>query len=258
MRQILRSIPHSPAESTLKKTKTVTKLVHPSLVQRCNPFLKPLAAWLRDFKTFQPLSITEVSAKIFAAPPRIDIMHRVVHWYRASLRTGTASTKHRSDVRGSTRKLHRQKGTGKARAGSIRAPQRRGGATCFGPKPRLWYYPLPEKVKNLGLKSSLSAKFQQGELSFVTDESLELSSHKTGELAKILENIPYKRILLIHHTKVLSENLLRASNSLKARFTVMSTPKDHINAYHVLKSHFVLLSNSAKKHLEHHFNKLPY
>lgn len=231
--------------------------MHPSLVPRRNPFLEPIPAWLRDFKTFQPISIIKVSSKVFNAPIRIDIMHRVVHWYRAGLRAGTASTKHRSDVRGSTRKLYRQKGTGRARAGSSRAPHRRGGATCFGPKPRDWSYTLPEKLRNLGLRSALTAKFRQGELSFVSDASLSLPNHKTKFLASMVSNVPSQRLLLLHAGEA-KENLERAARNIRSHITIMDVCKEPVNVYHLLKKQFIVMTESAKKRYEALFEGLPY
>jgi large subunit ribosomal protein L4 len=201
--------------------------------------------------------MTFASAKIFNAPIRVDIMHRVVHWHLAGLRAGTASTKHRSDVRGSTRKIYQQKGLGRARAGSIRANQRRGGARCFGPKPRKFYYTLPEKVRNLGLRSALSTKFSQGQLSFVSDASINLDSHKTGCLAEIIVKIPAKRILLIDSVPP-NKNLMLAARSLNNSIVLMNVGTDKINVYHVLKSQFVLLTDRARQYYEQHFDSLPY
>lgn len=244
-----------------EETKNIKKLVPDDAYRRKNPFLKPLPAWLRDFQTLRPIDIIPIPAQVFDAPIRTDIMHRVVHWYRASLRAGTASTKHRSDVAGSRRKLYQQKGTGKARAGARQAPHRRGGATCFGPKPRDWSYALSIKVRNLGLRSALTAKFKQGELSFITDDSLMLPSHKTKELARILDNTPFKRprILLIHYTTGdIPATLRYAANSLKDRLTIMNAREEHINVFHLLKGHVILLTESALRYYQTLFDKLSY
>lgn len=235
------------------------KMVHPAIVERINPFLKPIPAWLRDFRDFKPLSITRASAQAFNAPTRIDIMHRVVHWYRAGLRAGTASSKHRSDVRGSTRKIYQQKGTGRARAGTSRAPHRRGGATCFGPKPRQWAYSLPLKLRNLGLRSALSSKFRQGELTFVTDESIELPTHKTKALSLMRGQISAKTILVLHATdSSLLKNLISASKQLHPSLTIMNVKRDNPNVYHILKSRMVVLTEGAKTYYENYFDQLKY
>lgn len=100
----------------------------PALIPRQNPFLHPgLEAWRRDFKTAEPIDLISLSRRIFESPLRTDLMHRVVRWHRNGLRAGTASSKARGEVAGSSRKIRPQKGTGAARAGSNRAPHRRGG-----------------------------------------------------------------------------------------------------------------------------------
>src|SRR3954451_10777664 len=95
-----------------------------------------IEAFLRSFRSNYLLSIITLPRLIFAHPLRTDILHRVVVWQRDNMRQGTGSSKGRSDVRGSTRKIMKQKGSGKARHGSIRAPQFRGGGKAHGPKPR--------------------------------------------------------------------------------------------------------------------------
>jgi len=122
---------------------------------------------------------------VFGANPRMDILHRNVVWYRASIRAGTASVKRRSEVRGGGRKPWRQKGTGKARQGSIRAPHWRKGGSAKGPKPRDWAYDLPYKVRRLGLRTALSARLAQGDLTVVEDlSSLPSSSEDFGEILR--------------------------------------------------------------------------
>lgn len=121
-----------------------------ALIPRINPFKQAKQIWIRDFQTFNPINSIDLNANVFNVPTRIDILHRIVHWYRSLLRAGTACAKDRSMVRGSHRKIHPQKGTGKARAGSSRAPQRGGGGVVFPPIPGSWYYPLSPKVRLLG------------------------------------------------------------------------------------------------------------
>ncbi|PJF19458.1 hypothetical protein PSACC_00730 [Paramicrosporidium saccamoebae] len=231
--------------------------MHPAMVVRRNPFLEPVPAWLRNFKTYEPMTIVKVSPTVFKAPVRVDIMHRVVNWYRAGLRAGTASTKHRSDVRGTTRKMYQQKGTGRARAGTRRAHQRRGGARCFGPKPRKYSYELPRKIVNFGLRSALSTKFGQGQLSFVADDSILIDTHKTSSLSKIIANIPAKKILLIDSSPP-QQNLKLAARSLNDSFSILNTRTDAINVYHILKYPCVLLTDRARKYYERYFNSSRY
>ena len=106
----------------------------------------------------------ELADPVFAAPVRGDILARVVNWQRAKRRAGTHNTKGISEIRGTTAKPYKQKGTGRARHGSRRSPQSRGGAVIFGPKPRSHAHKLPKKVRRLALRSALSSKRADGQL----------------------------------------------------------------------------------------------
>src|SRR4030042_6222635 len=106
----------------------------------------------------------DLKDQIFAAPIKDHLFHEVTVWQLAKRRRGTAATKERSDVRGGGRKPWRQKGTGRARAGTSRSPLWRGGGTTFGPHPRNYDYPLPKKVRIAALGSALSLRFPQGKL----------------------------------------------------------------------------------------------
>jgi len=98
------------------------------LIPRINPFTKPVQGWLRNLhQPLAPIGLIELPGEVFRTRARVDLMHRVVRWWRAGQRAGTACAKGRADVHGSNRKLHQQKGTGKARAGSRKAPHRKGG-----------------------------------------------------------------------------------------------------------------------------------
>jgi large subunit ribosomal protein L4 len=220
------------------------------LIPRMNPFLKPVPAFLRNFKTFQPESILSISPHIFNAPLRKDIMHRVVVWHRAALRQGTASSKARGEVAGSNRKIRAQKGSGKARAGSSRAPQRRGGGRCFGPKPRDHYFSLPPKIRALGLRSALTAKYRQGQLTFIKEESLDLPSHKTAELVSILKSIPNSKKLLLLDSAPLPENIRLASQSLDGQFNFLNVKETNVNVYHVLDCSCLVITPRALSFLQ--------
>lgn len=113
--------------------------------------------------------IVELNDFVFRTNPRIDILHQNVVWYRASIRAGTACAKSRGDVRGGGRKPWPQKGTGRARQGSIRAPHWRKGGSAKGPKPRDWSFNLPYKIRRLGLRTALSCRLAQGDLTVVED-----------------------------------------------------------------------------------------
>lgn len=126
----------------------------------------------------------ELSDQVFGGPVNEAVLHSAVVMQLASRRQGTASTKTRAEVRGGGRKPWRQKGTGRARVGSIRSPLWRTGGVTFGPKPRKYGYNLPKKVRRLALRSALSAKVAEGNLVVVDD--LSLPEIKTKEMVKVL------------------------------------------------------------------------
>ncbi|KAJ1674329.1 54S ribosomal protein yml6, mitochondrial [Spiromyces aspiralis] len=143
-----------------------------------------IQAWLRDFETNIPRAVVPLDKSVFGAPIRVDILHRVVCYERDAKRQGTHSTRGISDVRGTTRKWAPQKGRGKARVGTHRAPHWKGGAVAHGPKPRSHATEIQRKVWLMGLRSALSAKYAQDQLVIVDD--LNLETHKTHELYSIL------------------------------------------------------------------------
>jgi large subunit ribosomal protein L4 len=127
----------------------------------------------------------EISDRVFDVPFNEAVVHQAVVRQRANARQGTASTKTRGEVTGSTRKLYRQKGTGYARAGSAKSPLRRGGGIMFGPKPRSYRQAMPKKMRQLALRCVLSAKARDGELAVL--ESLTFEEPKSKQMARILE-----------------------------------------------------------------------
>src|SRR6202166_2939356 len=124
----------------------------------------------------------ELSDAVFGVPIRRDILARVVNWQLAKRRAGTHKTKGISEISGTTKKPWKQKGTGRARQGSLRSPQFRGGAVIFGPHSRDHGYKLPKKIRQLALKTALSSKVASGELLVV--ENLNIGITKTKELLK--------------------------------------------------------------------------
>lgn len=139
--------------------------------------------------------IIELNNFVFGTNPRIDILNRNVAWYRASIRAGTASVKRRSEVRGGGRKPWPQKGTGRARQGSIRAPHWRKGGSAKGPKPRDWSYELPFKVRRYGLRAALSCRLAQGDLTIVEDFD-DLPPNQ-NDLTYILQNRDLENCLMV-------------------------------------------------------------
>ena len=144
--------------------------------------------------TNSPAGDIELPDAVFGAEPRIDIMARVVHWQLAKRRAGTHKVKGMGEVSGTTRKPYRQKGTGNARQGSLRAPQFRKGGIVHGPVVRDHGYSLNKKVRRLGLISALSQKQKDGKLVVV---DLDGAAEKTGEMAKAVRALGWKSALIV-------------------------------------------------------------
>jgi large subunit ribosomal protein L4 len=137
----------------------------------------------------------ELSDAVFGIKPNPHVVHDVVVMQQASMRAGTHKTKGRSEVSGGGRKPWRQKGTGRARQGSIRAPQWRGGGTVFGPQPRSYAFKLPKKVRRLALRSVLSAKVLENDL--IVLDQLTMDAPKTKRFAEVLKNLKVERKALV-------------------------------------------------------------
>ncbi|NLM78366.1 MAG: 50S ribosomal protein L4 [Ruminococcaceae bacterium] len=129
----------------------------------------------------------ELNDTVFGIEPNQDVLHRSILSYLANQRQGTHATKTRSEVRGGGRKPYRQKGTGRARQGSIRSAQHVGGGIIFGPKPRSYTYNLPPKMRRLAMKSALSAKVAVGSL--IVLDTLQMPEIKTRQMAAVLKNL---------------------------------------------------------------------
>lgn len=137
----------------------------------------------------------ELNAEVFGVEPNVHVMHQAVLLQQAAMRQGTHAVKNRSAVSGGGRKPWRQKGTGRARQGSIRSPQWVGGGVVFGPTPRSYAFKMPKKARRLALKSALSSKVLDNE--FVVVDALSLSAPKTKDFAKILSNLNVDRKALV-------------------------------------------------------------
>ncbi|KAH9317950.1 hypothetical protein KI387_019719, partial [Taxus chinensis] len=153
-----------------------------------------------------------LAGDVFDVPIRKDIVHRVVRWQLAKRQQGTHSTKTISEVSGTGKKPWQQKGTGRARHGTLRGPQFRHGATMHGPKPRSHAIKLQKKVRRLGLKIALSARAAEGKL--IIFDNLELPSHKTKEVVKYVSELDNcKKVLLVDGGPI-NQNLHRATQNL--------------------------------------------
>lgn len=181
---------------------------------------------------------------VFAIEPNKQVLYDVVNAQRAAMRQGTQSAKTRSEVRGGGRKPWRQKGTGRARQGSTRSPQWTGGGVVFAPKPRSYEVKLNKKVRQLGLKSALSAKLANNEL--VVIENLELETLKTKEFVKVLNNLNISGKVLVVDSSV-SENLVLASRNIPG---VATSSSNHISVYDILNYNTFLVTQDAVKKIE--------
>ena len=181
----------------------------------------------------------ELPEAIFAATPRADIMARVIHWQLAKRRAGTHKTKGMSEVQGTTKKPYRQKGTGNARQGSLRAPQYRTGGVVHGPVVRSYEYNLNKKVRRLGLISALSQKQAEGKL-VVLDAAAVADGAKTAELARKVKALGWRSTLIVDGAAV-DEGFLRASRNLRE---VDILPTIGANVYDILR-HDVLAITTA-------------
>ena len=187
---------------------------------------------------------TEVSDAIFAAEVNKTVLHQVVVNYLANQRQGTQSTKTRTEVRGGGIKPWRQKGTGRARQGSIRAPQWVGGGVALGPKPRSYRFSLNKKVKRLALKSALSAKYADYQV-YVIDE-MNLEEIKTAKIAALLKGLGVENKALIV-TAESDEKIYKSARNIKG---VTPTYVDVLNTYEILKHDKFVISKDAVAKLE--------
>ncbi len=184
------------------------------------------------------VSEVDVPKKIFAYPLKEHLLYESVVNYRANQRRGTASTKSRGEVRGGGRKPWRQKGTGRARVGSIRSPLWRKGGTVFGPKPRDYSYSLPKKAKKNALKSALSAKFAEKKM-LVVDE-LNLKQPKTKEGAKLLEKLKLDSALIVDSHQ--NRNLFLSLQNIQK---VKAVDCHEVNVYDVLNHRWLVFTQKA-------------
>ncbi|MBF0372280.1 MAG: 50S ribosomal protein L4 [Alphaproteobacteria bacterium] len=192
----------------------------------------------------QPVGTIEVDDEVFGAPVRADILARMVRWQLARRRAGTHKTKGLSEVRGTTKKPYKQKGTGRARQGSLRSPQFRGGGIVFGPVVRSHEHDLTKKVRKLAMKVALSSKVAEGKL--VVVENAAVDSPKTKELAARLGKLGWGDVLIVGGTE-LDRNLSLAAANLPH---VDVLPQQGANVYDILRRDTLVLSRDAVQALE--------
>lgn len=181
---------------------------------------------------------------IFGIEPNNNVVFDAVVMQRASRRQGTHLVKNRSAVRGGGKKPWRQKGTGRARQGSIRSPQWRGGGIVFGPTPRSYAYHLPKKVSRLALKSVLSEKVSDGK--FVVVDALEFDAPKTKEFATLLDKLNVSTKTLV----VLEDGNEKASLSARNLENVKVVSADGINTLDIADHDKVIITKAALSQVE--------
>ncbi|XP_064398597.1 large ribosomal subunit protein uL4-like [Halichondria panicea] len=205
----------------------------------------PTQAWIRSFNSGDKLGIIDLDPRVFGSRPRVDILQRVVVWQLAKKRAGTAKVKDRGEVRGGGRKPRQQKGSGRARQGSIRAPHYVGGGVVHGPRgPVSYEYTLPKKVRKLGLRSALSIKYAQGDLQIV--DALSCDSHKTRDFVEMMATRDWTSVLLVDGGDVNSDLCMATQNLEK----VDVLPSIGLNVYSVLSRETLVLSVGAVRMIE--------
>ena len=186
----------------------------------------------------------DLDDKVFAIKPNTNVVHETVVNYLANQRQGTQNTKTRSEVSGGGRKPWRQKGTGRARQGSIRAPQWIKGGIALGPKPRTYSYKINKKERDLAVRSVLSSKVSEKEMTVL--DKLELKEIKTAEMAKILGTLKLEgKTLVVIETP--DKNVQRSARNIEG---VKALTVDTLNVYDLVKYTNLLITEDAVKKLE--------
>jgi large subunit ribosomal protein L4 len=186
----------------------------------------------------------ELDDAIFGVAVREDLIYRAVNWQLAKRRSGNHKTKGISEISGTTKKPYNQKGTGRARQGSLRSPQFRGGARIFGPVVRSHEHDLTKKVRKLALKTALSAKAAAGQLVII--DTVETDTHKTKVLAVSLKAMGFDSLLVIDGETV-NENFARAARNIPL---VDVLPSQGANVYDIIRRNTLVLTRSAVSDLE--------
>lgn len=186
----------------------------------------------------------ELSDDVFGLPVRTDLLARMVNYQLAKRRAGTHKAKQIGDIQGTTKKPYKQKGTGRARQGSLRSPQFRGGAVIFGPVVRSHAHDLTKKFRKLALKTALSSKAAEGKL--VVLDAAAADTHKTKELAARFGALGLASALVIDGAN-LDENFVRASRNIPS---IDVLPEQGANVYDILRRDTLVLTRNAVEQLE--------
>jgi large subunit ribosomal protein L4 len=193
--------------------------------------------------TGEKVSEANLPEEIFNVPVKSSVLHDVVRMQLSNRRSGTASVKHRSDIQGSTRKLFRQKGTGRARRGNIKSPLLRGGGVVFGPDNRSYKIKLPKKVRKLALKMALSAKLKENHLMVL--DKFDLDEIKTKKFLAVTKAIDVKNGLFVTDKK---DEKLELSSRNVPKMKILRT--EGLNVYDILKYERLILLESTLSGIE--------
>jgi large subunit ribosomal protein L4 len=190
-------------------------------------------------RTGKTVGNVDLSDELFAAPVNTAVLHQVVTAQLAARRTGTHDTKTRGEIRGGGRKPYRQKGTGRARQGTVTAPHYRGGGVVFGPHPRSYEQRLPRKMKRLALRGALTAKLVDEQLKVI--DTFALKAIKTGDLAGVLRALAANgRILVVAPAR--DQNLELSARNLPTVDVILA---DSLNVVDLIKADLVLIEQPA-------------
>ena len=197
----------------------------------------------------EKVGTVELDEKVFAVSTNNEkaLLYEVINMYLANQRQGTSSVRGRSEVRGSTAKMYRQKGTGNARAGSRRSPVRVGGGVAFGPRPKDWYKKIPKKKKRLALKLALTNKAATGNIFVI--ESLDFEKPDTGKAKAIIDKVfskstskkIEKKLLIINDS---NPNTIKSFKNITG---IKMDRSDSLFAYEVLRTQYVVFTEKALK-----------
>ena len=200
---------------------------------------------LQDVYNMDGTKVSEIDLadEIFNVPVKQHVLHEVVTMQLANRRTGTVATKGRSEVRGSGQKPYRQKGTGRARAGSRKSPLWRGGGVVFGPKPRCYAYKVPKKVRRQALRMALTSKLQENTLIVV--DKLDPETVKTKRFVEVMGALKAREALIVTDRRL--ENLELSSRNVPH---VKVVRWEGLNVYDILRFRNLVLLEASVKQLE--------
>jgi large subunit ribosomal protein L4 len=197
-----------------------------------------------DFQTKNEVSTVDLNKNVFMAEIRPDIIKRVVDWQLLKSMSGTHKVKTVSEISGTTKKPHKQKGTGMARQGSKRSVQMRGGAVSHGPSVRSHSIKIPKKVRQFALRSILSSKLNDNRL-FIVD-NFSIDTHKTKNLCNIMKHWGVGSFILLDGVNT-DKNLLLASSNL---YKISTLSSNGVNVYDIIRHDYLVMSKSALEHVE--------